>query len=584
MKARVDPKYAVPQAHSHEVNRVDLLERLEANEKSLVLVVAPAGYGKSTLIAQFARATSRAAAWVNLSSEESEALLLGRSIAQAVHIALPNVTLSHWERAVSLDASTEQLAVGLAADLNLLSDDLILVLETLEHLSEESGRWLTAFLQRLGEGHQVVTSFWDWNEGVVVDFSRFVADGRALVINQDDLAFSLEETETLFFRADLGHDAQAVWKSVDGWPAALGMILHGAPLSGTPQDLIRGILRNLPEATRTALPEAAVLTTWSEAEAARLKLNLPAMWLQDVQRSGLPVQVLEGRRYQPHKVLLDTLDELLSVQPERHADLHLQAARLAETNGDLITAVLHFRIAAQFEEAQRILDELLPRYQRRSEWMLIRKLLEPFPVHALSFYALTMLGIALIETQAPDVGNRILNEQLEQGKAVGATYFGLALTAFRRGALREVLDLTDRGLNMSTNQRDTTELLRTKAVALAYSNRNEEGLAVAEEGVRRAERQGEPGLLAHALASQQFVLDKLNRYDDSLQVGRRAIDLALERNAPKKAMPSVNSYAATLWRVGRAHEAFSIIEQVLQQSEYDYPLASDIAPLKRRLG
>ena len=269
MKARVDPKYAVPQAHSHEVNRVELLERLEANEKSLVLVVAPAGYGKSTLIAQFARATSRAAAWVNLSTEESEALLLGRSIAQAVYTVLPNAALGHWERAASLDASTEQLAVGLAADLNLLSDDLILVLETLEHLSEESGRWLAAFLQRLGEGHQVVTSFWDWNEGVMVDFSRFVADGRALVINQDDLAFSLAETEKLFIQADSGRDAQAVWKAVEGWPAALGMILHGAPLSGTPQDLIRGILRNLPEATRTALPEAAVRTTGSEAESAR---------------------------------------------------------------------------------------------------------------------------------------------------------------------------------------------------------------------------------------------------------------------------------------------------------------------------
>jgi LuxR family transcriptional regulator, maltose regulon positive regulatory protein len=574
MAGRTDPRYVIPQLHAFEVKRTHLLERLNASQaKRLVLTVAPAGYGKSTLVAQFARATSRAVAWVNLSAEDSEALVLGRSIAQAARIALPKVALTRWERTASRDPSNEQLATALAADLNLLSEDLIIVLETLEHLSEESGRWVTAFLGRLGEGHQVVATSWDWGGDVAVDFSRFVADGRALVINQDDLTFTLEETTNLFLQANSKLDAQQVWEAVEGWPVALGMILYGAPLQGTPQDLIKGILRNLPEATRNNLPEAAALTTWSEEGASRLGLNLPKLWLHDVQRSGLPLQTLGSNRYQPHKVLQNTLEEMLQTQPERHAALHLEAAKLAEASGDLITAVNHFRTATHFDQAQRVLEGLLPRYQRRSEWTLIRKLLEPFPLDSLSPYAATMLGTALVETRSTDIGNRILHQQLVQGEASGATYFALTLTAFRHGAFEHVLHLADAGLAIARNERDATELLRVKAAALALSNRAEEAHVVAEECARRAERQGEPGLLAHALSVQQFVLGRLNRYEESLEVGQRAIDLALYRDAPKKAMPAVNSYAETLWLLGRAEEAYTVIEQMLHKSDHDYPLA-----------
>ncbi len=574
MPTRTDPKYAVPQSHTPEIQRTHLLERLyAAQDKRLVLAVAPAGYGKSTLLAQFARMTNRAVAWVNLSAEDSEALVLGRSVAEAVRAVVPKAALTHWERTASRDASNEQLATALAADLNLLSEDLIIVLETLEHLSEESGRWVTAFLGRLGEGHQLVTTFWDWGSDVSVDFSRFVADGRALVINQEDLTFTLEETTELFHKANSGLDAQEVWEAVEGWPAALGMILYGAPLHGTPQDLIKGVVRSLPEAVRDTIPEAAVLNTWSEEGAIQLGLNLPRLWLQDVQRSGLPLQVLGGNRYQPHKVLLNTLEEMLQALPERHAALHLKAAQLAEANGDLITAVNHYQIATQFDQAQRVLDGLLPRYQRRSEWMLIRKILDPFPLDALSPYAATMLGIALVETRAADVGNRILNGQLGRGEASGATYFGLTLTAFRHGAFDQVLSLADAGLATTRHQRDAIELLRAKAAALAFNNHPEEALSVAEECVRRAERQGESGLLAHALSVQQFVLGVLNRYEESLEVGQRAIDLALYRDAPKKAMPAVNSFAETLWLLGRAEEAYTVIEQMLHKSDHDYPLA-----------
>ena len=150
----------------------------------------------------------------------------------------------------------------------------------------------------------------------------------------------------------------------------------------------------------------------------------------------------------------------------------------------------------------------------------------------------------------------------------------MTLTAFRHGAFEDVLNLADAGLAIARQQRDVTELLRVKAAALALSNRAEEAHLVAEECVRRAERQGEPGLLAHALSVHQFVLGRLNRHEESLEVGQRAIDLALHRDVPKKAMPAVNAFAETLWLLGRAEEAYTVIEQMLHKSDHDYPLAT----------
>ncbi len=582
MAQRVNPKYAIPLAHPFEVSRSHLLERLAAaGDKLLLLVVGPAGYGKSTLVAQFTRMGSKSTAWVNLSSEDSEALVIGRSIAKAVTAALPDSRLAGWEHAVVLDAHPGQLANALASDLNLLEQDLLIVLEGLESLSEESGRWLTTFLRRLGEGHQVAATYWGGD--IAIDFSRFIASGQALILSEEDLAFSLAETQSLFQGATLGIDAAEAWETVRGWPAALGMLLHGAPLKAAPQDLVRGILAYLPEDTRTSIPEAAVLHVWSSENAEALRLRLPRTWLLEAKRVGLPLKALGNGKYQPHKVLLDTLEEQLLLDPVRHADLHTRAAQVAETAGEMLTAISHYRVAGRFEKARRLLDEVLPRYQRRAEWPLIRKVLEPFPKETLSPYALTMLGLAYVETRAPDAGLELFNDQVKVGTATRTTYFGLALLDYRHGEGQKALAHADAGFALEGDQREYIELLRVKATALVNQNRKEEALKAAEECVRRAERQGEPGLIASVLAVYQFVLKNLGRIDESLATGRRAIDLALLRDAPKKAMSAVDTYANTLWLVGRAQESLPYLEQMLLNSEYDYPLAEPFMLYQRAM-
>ena len=62
----LDAKFSVPRLRPGSVSRADLIEAGRASGCRVVGVTAPAGYGKSTLLAQWADAEDRRVAWVSL--------------------------------------------------------------------------------------------------------------------------------------------------------------------------------------------------------------------------------------------------------------------------------------------------------------------------------------------------------------------------------------------------------------------------------------------------------------------------------------------------------------------------------------
>ena len=85
----VEVKLAPPQARPDTVARADLIARLCASRSPVVTIVAPAGYGKTTLVARWAEADPRPFAWVALDGADDDALMLLRYIAAAIHRVEP---------------------------------------------------------------------------------------------------------------------------------------------------------------------------------------------------------------------------------------------------------------------------------------------------------------------------------------------------------------------------------------------------------------------------------------------------------------------------------------------------------------
>src|SRR5437762_5326327 len=74
---RLDAKFSVPQRRPGSVSRAGLIEAARSGGHRVVAITAPAGYGKSTLLAEWARAEDRRVAWVSLDrfDDDPEALL-----------------------------------------------------------------------------------------------------------------------------------------------------------------------------------------------------------------------------------------------------------------------------------------------------------------------------------------------------------------------------------------------------------------------------------------------------------------------------------------------------------------------------
>ena len=79
----LDSKLSVPQSRPGFVSRAGLIEAARASGCRVVGVTAPAGYGKSTLLVQWARAEDRRVAWVSLDRLDDDPALLLALVASA---------------------------------------------------------------------------------------------------------------------------------------------------------------------------------------------------------------------------------------------------------------------------------------------------------------------------------------------------------------------------------------------------------------------------------------------------------------------------------------------------------------------
>src|SRR4051794_10168614 len=152
-----------------------------------VAVVAPAGYGKTTLLALWAQAEDRPFAWVSLDPHDNDPIVLLTHLAVALDriSPLPADTFHALRSAgVSVPAT---VVPRLGSALSQLPDPLVLVLDDVHHLRD--GAALDALETLVGHAHGT-TQIALAGRGMPVPLARQHAQGCALQIGADELAFS----------------------------------------------------------------------------------------------------------------------------------------------------------------------------------------------------------------------------------------------------------------------------------------------------------------------------------------------------------------------------------------------------------
>ncbi len=360
------------------VPRTGLLALLEsAGPVPVVAVVAPAGYGKSTLLAQWADRRQPRSAWISCDEGDNDPAVLLTGLAAALTRlgAVDAGLVAHISRNADVTA-----VPTLMAAIDPEAEPATVVLDHVEAVVNQECQYvLTEFALRLPPGWQVVMAS---RHALPLPVSRLRLQGRLVELTAQDLAMSPDEAAALLERAaggTAGDGAATLVELTEGWPiglyfAALALRTGGRPVtaisSGAVDQFVDGYLRA--ELFAQLSPaEIEFLTRTSVVERicgplcdAIVDGTGSARLLEDLERRNLLVIPLDRRRewYRYHHLFRDLLlAELHRREPELVGRLHLHAAAWMETNSRPDEAIEHAQLAGDADLVARlVLDRMQP--------------------------------------------------------------------------------------------------------------------------------------------------------------------------------------------------------------------------------
>src|SRR5689334_53197 len=218
----LESRIQVPALRPGTVSRTGLVNRLRAaTSASVATVLAPAGYGKTTLLAQWARRDERRAAWVSLDDRDNDPVVLLRHVAAALarEEPLPAAVVEALRRPKPSvwTAAVPRLARVLAA-----RAPFVLVLDDV-HLphSRAALQVVEALIDDEREGSLVVLS---GRVAPPLPLAPLRARGRLLELDAHDLALTPREARMLLSATGVRLEEERVDELVEqceGWAAAI---------------------------------------------------------------------------------------------------------------------------------------------------------------------------------------------------------------------------------------------------------------------------------------------------------------------------------------------------------------------------
>lgn len=543
----------IPRPLRHELRRTHLLEQLELSEATLILLIAPSGFGKTTFLGQCARQGDRRAAWLSFTPDDHDPAVFNTRLLRALREAYPQAPLPG-----GTPEFTDARACALA--LNTLDEHALLILDQVHLAHVNTLRWLAEFTQGLQEGHRVMVAA--PRRPALPLPTAFMAD-HTLLLSGDQLRFSAQETHEYFEARGAEQPDPARTRGLSGWPAGLALLAADAHGTFSPLDLIRDLLGRLPDKVRAALPEAATLEQWSETHARDAGLNLPAGWVQAAQDAGLPLTPVAPGCVVPLAAVLDVLREELNRTPERAAQLHRRAAERAEARSEPLLALQHYERGGHVQPAQVLATRLCGEYLWRIDYPSVLATLEqlrrwqslPPPLEA-------ALALALIRTDRVPEGESLAATLLERDPEPDALR-ALAHAAHRRGDRHMQLHYAQLLGRHALTRSQRADGARLEVAALLRLGRPQDAAARAEVLLDTAQAL-HPLEWAGTYFTLHTVYEDLRNPALSEQHLRSALDLYESMHSHQQIAVCLNDLAILRAQAGALEEAQALVQRALQ--------------------
>ena len=361
------------------VRRSSLVERLaNGDPHRIVSVAAPAGYGKTTLLSQWAERSGQAFAWLSVGDLDNDPKVLLTYVAEALDAVEP-IGGRVFDALASPGSSVPGSVVPrLGSAFSSMTSPVVLVLDDVHVLHDQECRAaLSVLADHVPPGSRLVLA---GRTEPPLRVARLRAEDRILEIGPAELALTQAEASSLLRNAGIvlgAEDVAELHKRTEGWPVGLylaalyiregGSFDSAAVSFGGDDRLVSGymeseFLERVSSRERVFLTRTAVLERMSGSLCdAVLELPGSAATLAELERSNLLLVPLDrrGEWYRYHHLFRDMLlSQLHRQEPGLVAVLRRRAASWCWRN-ELPEEAVEYSIAAgDVDTTARLVERL----------------------------------------------------------------------------------------------------------------------------------------------------------------------------------------------------------------------------------
>lgn len=385
----IEAKLSPPALTSGIVERERLLSLLNAKTR-LTLIIAGAGYGKTTLLAQFVGGLKQPFVWYSLDERDNDISVFISYIVHGISQKFKGFGEKTFKafnfpdkiKTYSIEnAFISEVTEKICEDFTLVIDDYHLVSK-----NRKINEFLSNITRWSPENVRLVISS---REMPPISLSKLRREKELVEIKMEDMAFTKEEAEKLFGKENV--DMDTVMETTEGWITALTLFSQRMDKS----ELIKGlseteesvydylfseIYDNLSQEIRKFLIQSSVFTILIPSVLNKaLLLNNSLDILRSLEQKNLFTFRQKGGVFRYHPLMKEFLRKSLKEEGIEKNTLCIRGAEAYEKRGLFLDAVELYIEANSYKKANNILKKIAENIYNKSQFNTLLSFIERIP-------------------------------------------------------------------------------------------------------------------------------------------------------------------------------------------------------------
>ncbi|MCP3925282.1 MAG: hypothetical protein GY714_22135 [Desulfobacterales bacterium] len=379
------------------------------SDKKLTKITAGAGFGKTTLISQFAVGIEANTVWYRIDTMENDYILFIHYLISGIKKYLNGFgdeTLQKIKLTENPETDYSDIFTFFLSELEKIEDQkFLIILDDFHHIHEN--RKIQFFIEYLIENlpdsfHIMILS----RTEPEISVSKFISTGEVTEIVEKDLVFTIEEVKSLYltqFNIEVEDiKFKELHSQTQGWAAGLLLLYHSINsnknleissqlnnIKGSPRIFFNyineNIYKDLPADKKEFLNKTSILNNMNvDSCNDLLEIHNAGQILAGLEKDHLFTVSVDDERgsFFYHHLFRDYLRYKLASENDRKAiiNLNVRAARFLEKNDEQEEALNHYLFAKKYDEIVRILSDLAKNHLIVSRVNMFQSILNKIPI------------------------------------------------------------------------------------------------------------------------------------------------------------------------------------------------------------